>query len=296
MQLQFFKDNFYDAVYQHTRKLFWPSMAISVITAIVMLITLIPLFFNLFPEEVRTHMMNLPQSMEDMEQNSKVMEGFMQDHLKEFIILYVAVFVVGVILWAYGLRVGYTISKRQMEGEYSWSDVIFRSFDNKFVRLVLYTVIMIVMGLAAMILASSLARFGIILFFLAMVLVSVYLLRFAMAGSAIVIADMSVTEAMRYSAQSLGWGKSFKLLFFIFVALIAAGVIAMLISLLVGLILGAGLAGTIVSNFILLFVNASVYGLLIAGSAGLLYRYGSFEEPEETSGTEEGVSLTEPEI
>lgn len=295
MQLQFFKDNFYDAVFQHTRKLFWPSMGISILTALFMALTLLPLVFNLFPQEVIQQLMSMPQTMDDMKQNSEKMEAFFKDNMAEFVIFYIAAMIIGVFLLSYGLRVGYAVSKRQLEGENSWFGLMFTLFDKKLLKMMGFNLIMMILGIASLVLATSFAQVGVIVFFLALVVFIAYILRFVMAAPAIIIADMDIREGMRYSVQTMGWGKSFKLLFFIFVVSIAAGVTAIILSLLMGLILGQGIAGNIASNFLLLFVNAAVFALLIAGSAGLIYRYGSFETPSEPKNPEDKVSLKEPE-
>lgn len=295
MDLQLFKDNFYDAVYQHTRKLFWPSMGINILTLLVIALTLIPLFFNLFPDEVIKKMMTLPKTMEDMTRNSSAMESFAKDHLTEFIIFYVSAVVVGLLLWSYATRIGYDVSKRQLEGDHSWFGLLFSSLDRKFIKMAGFALVMTIMGFAAMFLATSFARFGVILFFLSFIAMLAYLLRFILAGPAIIIGDMTVLEGMRYSARVMGWGKSFKLLFFIFVAMIVVVITALIISLLTGLILGNGVTGNVVGNFLVFFINAAVFSLMIAGSAGLFYRYGNFETPEESGNPEDQVSLIEPE-
>lgn len=127
------------------------------------------------------------------------------------------------------------------------------------------------------------ARFGILAFFIGMVVLFAFVLRFAIVAPAITIGGLSIKEAFQFSLRNISWGRGFKMVFIIFVACIAIFIVMLLITLIFNLIAGNGTIGNILSNFIFLIIMATTSSLMIAASAGLFYRYGSFEE-EVTAG------------
>ncbi len=288
MQIRNFFENFYDAVFQHTRSLYWPSFVINIITSVVLLATLLPLVFNLFPQDLIDLMFQGAQDMETMKENSEKIGAYFEDNMAQFIGLYVGFLILMIILGAYSMLTGYTISKSALEGEQNWFSQIIRPNWAKMTKLMGLFALLIIMFFLTFVGSLAVGKIHILLWFVFMLFLIAVFMRFAISGPAIVIADMGITESLRYSWNKLSLGKGFKILFFGFVAMIATAIIAIIISLILGLIFGQGLSGQLISNAVLIFVNSAVFALYIAGSAGLLYRFGDFEHDTE-------VSLTEPE-
>lgn len=278
MEIRDFKDNIYDAIGEHAKKMFIPVLATVLLTSILFALAIVPLAMKLFPADLIEKFTSLSQDFNNIKANQAIMAGLIKENLTAFFTVYIVAVVVGLITTAYTFRFGYEISKNQLEGEQNWSKYLLNIFDAKFISTLVALVLIGIIYLGLFVLISNVARFGILAFFISMVVLFAYLLRFTIVAPAITIGGLSIKEAFLFSLRNISWGRGFKMVFILFVAGIAIFIVVLLISLIFGLIAGNGMLGNILSNFIFLIIMAISSALMIAGSAGLFYRYGNFEE------------------
>ncbi len=278
MEIRDFKDNIYDATSEHAKKMFLPVLASVLLTSVLFAMVIIPLAMKMFPSDLIEKFTNLSQDFKDIKANQAQMSGLIKDNLSAFFTVYIVAVVLGLLTTTYTLRYGYQISKNQLEGEANWAKQLFGIFDAKFVATFLALLLIGIVYLGLFVLVGNLARFGVIAFFIGMIVVFAYILRFALVAPAITIGGLSLKEAFMFSLRNLSWGRGFKLVFVFFVACIAIFIVMLLIMLILGLVAGKGMLGNILSNFIFLMIMAIASALAVSGSAGLFYRYGNFDQ------------------
>lgn len=292
MEIRDFKDNIYEATGEHAKKMFLPVLATVLLTSVLFALAIVPLAIKLFPPDLIDKFTSLSQDFNNIKANQAIMAGLIKENLTAFFTVYVVAIVVALLATTYSFRFGYQISKNQLEGEYNWAKQLWNIFDAKFLTTFLALVIICLVYIGLFVLVSNVAHFGILAFFIGMLVLGAYILRFTIVAPAITIGGLNLKEAFLFSLRNISWGRGFKMVFILFVACIAIFIIMLLISLIFGLIAGNGMAGNIISNFIFLVVMASSSALMIAGSAGLFYRYGSFEEATDVEDGED-ISIGE---
>jgi hypothetical protein len=278
MEIRDFKDNIYDATGEHAKKMFIPVLATVLLTSVLFALAIIPLAMKLFPADLIEKFTSLSQDFNNIKANQVIMSGLIKENLSAFFTVYIVAIVVGLLASTYTFRFGYQISKNQLEGNNNWSRQLWNIFDSKFISTFIALVLIGVIYMGLFVLISNVARFGILAFFIGMVVLFAFVLRFAIVAPAITIGGLSIKEAFQFSLRNISWGRGFKMVLIIFVACIAIFIVMLLITLIFNLIAGNGTIGNILSNFIFLIIMATTSSLMIAASAGLFYRYGSFEE------------------
>lgn len=280
MTISEFKDNLFDAASKHARQLFVPSLLLTILSGFIMLAVLIPVATSVLPKEFFDMFTSNPSSFEDIMKNQEKMQRFIMSHLSAFLTVYAVLFVVLMVVGSYTLNAGFLISKDKLEGEAGWGRRLLTSFGNKWAKTILALLIVFIVYLGSFALATTAARLGVIVFFIALIVALAFVMRFVLVFPAISIADFSLSEAFRFSLRNLSWGRGFKLVFALFVSGIVFFIVLLIISLTLNLF-GNNMVVNGLQNLVLLGMNGIFYAFALAGVAGLFYRYGNFEETTE---------------
>lgn len=280
MTISEFKDNLFDAASKHARQLFVPSMLITILSGIIMLAVLIPVAKAVLPSEFFDMFTSNPSSFEDIIKNQEKMQRFITSHLSAFLTVYGVLFVLLMVVGSYTLNAGFLISKDKLEGETGWGRRLLTSFGNKWAKTILAMLIVFLVYIGTLGLATTAARLGVFVFFIAFIVAFAFVMRFILVFPAISIADFSLAEAFRFSLRNLSWGRGFKLVFALFVSGIVFFIVLLILSLTLNLF-GNNLLINSLQNLLLLGMNGVFYAFALAGVAGLFYRYGNFEETTE---------------
>jgi hypothetical protein len=306
MEIKDFKDDLFDAVWRHSKKLFWPSFMLAILAGIVMMAVMIPVIYALFPASLFNKLATMqddpmifsqPQEMIDFA--TELFSGMLWNIVVFSLIAILLVVLIG----SWICRVGFGISKMRLEGDNNWMGAIGKSFDHTLVKTVkgylfitvFYYLLVIGVYLFLGLLVTAGINLGLILLLYLMLIFMVLVLvsRYIIVLPGIVIGNMEVRESIRFSLTHMTMGRALKLVGSMFAAIIGILIVTVIISLLMNLILGKeGIANAGFSLVLNIFLMTFFIAFALAASAGLFYRYGNFEGAEEATSPEDHL-LTE---
>ena len=299
MEIKDFKDDLWNAVWGHAKKLFWPSLFLTILAGIVFLLVLVPSVYLLFPQAFLFQIGMTFGGMNPANQQEMILEvvELLKGMLWTIAAFYVIILATVVVLGSWTSRVSYAISKRQIEGDNNWMGVIGHSFDHKlikslqatiFIMLAYLVMVIVVWGIMGMLISSGFSIALAVLLYLGLIfMVLVFLSRYLLVLPGVVIGNMGLRESIRFSMQNMTMGRSFRLVGTLFIAMIAVMIVIIIISLVLNLILGQGTLNSVVTLLLMTIINTLFFAIAIAGSAGLFYRYGNFEGADEAASPED---------
>jgi hypothetical protein len=299
MEIKEFKEDLFDAVWRHSKKLFLPSVFMTIVSLILFLIVILPAVLVLFPKGFMFQMASTfgPNNMGDPQEIAQDLIGLLQGMVGIMVVFYLIILISMILIGSWVIRVSYTISKRNLEGESNWFSVIPKSFDSvlkksmqasTMIMGIYLAVVLVVYSICGLLLSAGIS-FGLVFFmyFLFIIIAYAALSRFVLVLPGIVIGKLGLRDSVRFSLSNMTLGRGFKLVGVIFLATLAAVIIFVIVILLANLIWGPGTLNSLLTLLLMLFMNSFFFAFAIAGSAGLFYRYGNFEGSDENTSPED---------
>jgi hypothetical protein len=275
-QIQDFKDNAYQTVWDHAKSIFKPFLILGVIGyATIFLLSLIlstiigPSFIDEYSGAV---------SGNDYEAQIETMRGLLEglQNVPFFAIKLFTMMLVGTLISAWIMNIRLIVSQNVLlEKSESVISAIIRSFNKKvwliFGSYLLVIALFVLLGIATS-LVGVVGSIALVIYFwlFAMVL----LIRFLGSASAIVHGDLSVLDSIKFSFKHITFGRAL----IIFAILIGGAIIIVIATLLTAAIFGMfGGVGAILNLIVSFVLGVLANAMLTSVQSGIFFRYADVE-------------------
>jgi hypothetical protein len=276
-QIQDFKDNAYQSVWDHAKAIFKPMIIITLLGYAAMYIIGL-IVSELFVPGLLSEYLGIVSSGSDFSTQSESMQILIQD-MRDIpgigLIVTLSTIVMMIITsWVMHLRLLISQDSILDKSEPIMS-AIRRAFSNKVWSIFFSYLLIMIVAIALFVPMAFIAAAGsMFLVILYMALVGVVLVRFIGTASAIVHGDLIVMEAIKFSFRNITFGRAFK----IFGIFIGAGLLMVIASGLVSIILGLlGVAGVVLNIVVSFLLGVFVSALMTSLQSGIFFRYADVE-------------------
>jgi hypothetical protein len=279
-QIQDFKDNAFQSVWDHAKQIFKPMLVISLLsTAMFYLIAFVSseMFFPGFLQEYMNIVTNQGGSLSEQQAQMQELILSVGDIAnREIIIVTIALVFMVIFSWIMNWRL--LVSQDSvLEREESVLDAFKRSFNRNVFKLILaYLLVTLIIMVVSLLVGLLLSLISNVFFaFIGMFFIFIVAIRFMIGfPGAIVHGDMSVFEAVRFSVKNITTVRSLKIIGIF----IGGGILVVIASMLLGLVLMAlGTIGTILNLVISFFIGVFITALMTSILSGSFFRYADVE-------------------
>lgn len=274
-----FKDDLWNGIYFHARKLLIPSIGASLIYLGLVILFMVGVLSSLFTAEDVQALMQLPQEMDMesmMERNQFVLEIMNRFDPAMVFIGFILFYVIILLIFSWFSNLMLNLSEDiVLTDKTSFVEGLKTSFNGNFFRLFSLCIMMLLLTFLLVVMWAYLVKMGLLgISFIGAFAVLILLLKFIAAPGAIVHGKMSVPAALSFSWENITFKRAFKAFVVLFVFVIILFITSLLF---ISIFSFMGSVGSVLTIVYQVAIALLVYATWFSAASAAFFRYAEVE-------------------